>query len=179
VEIGELIEDRFVTKRFLISLLLAIVLIASSLSFGIIQGYGLSKDEAETIFKSIKSIPISIHFIFLNNFFVTMLTFIPFLGILIHLFIQYSTGIALGAISSLKSANPLLLIVFASPIFFLEYVSYTIALSESLNISLLIIKKDNFKERIKKHSWKAILFTSILLFIGAVIETFLIKTFSP
>lgn len=83
--------------------------------------------------------------IFLNNFSLCLLMFIPLAGLAIGLFILFSTGMAFRAVfdmqaaSGISSATPeiqistaLLVLVLVAATFLLEYVSYAIGMTESV-----------------------------------------------
>ncbi len=108
--------------------------------------------------------------IFLNNFKIALMMFIPVLGIVIGIFSAFSTGLVFNSIVNLSHLNyPNPLIVFLTPFGFLELLSYGLAISRG-GIFLLEI----LKNRISK---KSILFLVVeiglvctMLFIGSIIE---------
>ena len=124
--------------------------------------------------------------ILLNNFGLCLAMFIPVAGAFFGLFVLFSTGIAIGAEIQVQSTTaasaPILnispttaivgLIVFGL-VFLLEYVSYSIAIAESIWLY----------KRLRQRQWKelknAAKFIGIVagfLIVGAVIETWLIMT---
>ena len=129
--------------------------------------------------------------IFFNNFPLCLAMFIPVAGAGIGLFILFTTGQAFRAVFDIQAAslaaNPatsptplpsltpttaILALVGVGAVFLLEYVSYTIAMTESIWMF----------RRILQNRWKSelrylIIFIGIvalLLIIGAVVETYTI-----
>ena len=123
--------------------------------------------------------------IFVNNFSLCLLMFIPVVGAAIGLFIMFSTGVAIGAIISVQSTagtsataanidptTAILVLVFAGLTFLLEYVSYSIGISESIWLF----------RRLTQRRWRELKNTAILvgicallLGIGAIVETWAIS----
>jgi hypothetical protein len=124
--------------------------------------------------------------ILLNNFGLCLAMFIPLAGAVLGLFIMFNTGLAFSAAFQVQSttaaSTPLLdispttaviaLLVFGL-VFLLEYVSYSIAIAESIWLF----------RRLRQRKWgelknAAILIgiVAVLLIVGAVVETWLIST---
>jgi hypothetical protein len=124
--------------------------------------------------------------IFLNNFGLCLLMFIPIAGAVLGLFIMFNTGLAFSAViqvqSSAVASTPPPVISFMTAIisllvfglvFLIEYVSYSIAISESIWLY----------RRLRQRKWgelknSAILIgiVAVLLIVGAVVETLLISS---
>jgi hypothetical protein len=112
--------------------------------------------------------------IFINNFALTLLMFIPLLGAGIGLFIMYNTGAGLSAISTVQGypvyhgIEALLL----NPIFWLEFVSYAIAMASSIWLIRRLLQ-----ERWGELKWTAasIGVCALLLGLGAIIEAWQIQ----
>ncbi len=122
--------------------------------------------------------------IFLNNFGLCLLMFIPLVGSVIGLFIMFNTGVALGAelrvqsatattatVSHISQTTAILGLVFIGLTFLLEYVSYSIGISESIWLY----------RRLTQHRWRELKNTAILIGIvavllitGAIVETWVI-----
>jgi len=64
-------------------------------------------------------------------------------------------------------------IILTSVVGLIEYSAYIIALGESMFLVYSAIQGE-FKERLIQHSWKSIVIVVSLLFIGGVIEAFLL-----
>ena len=119
--------------------------------------------------------------IFLNNFSLCLLMFIPLAGLAIGLFILFSTGMAFRAVfdmqaaSGISSATPeiqmstaLLVLVLVAATFLLEYVSYAIGMTESVWLFRRLLHR-RWSEL--KNALKLIGLVALLLIIGALVET--------
>lgn len=113
-------------------------------------------------------------YIFMNNFQICLLMFIPVVGAGLGLFILFDTGIALGAIAATQG-YPVwfaLLNEFLTPIFWLEFAAYAIAMAESVWLF----------RRLMQGRWRNIRGTfmyigicSVILLVSAYIEVWLIS----
>jgi hypothetical protein len=112
-----------------------------------------------------------IQYIFLNNFLLCLAMFIPLVGALFGLFIMLNTGIALGASLRLQSVTAasaavpnislttaILGLIGIGLTFLLEYVSYSIGISESIWLF----------RRLTQRRWRELKNTAILIGIVAV-----------
>jgi hypothetical protein len=124
--------------------------------------------------------------IFINNFGLCLAMFIPLAGAVFGLFIMFNTGIALGAEIRVQSASAstaaaanisattaMVGLLFIGLTFLLEYVSYSIGISESVWLF----------RRLSQKRWGHLKNTGILigvvaalLITGAVVETWVITT---
>jgi hypothetical protein len=122
--------------------------------------------------------------IFINNFGLCLAMFIPLAGAVFGLFIMFNTGIALGAelrvqstsastaaASSISPTTAIIALFFIGLTFLLEYVSYSIGISESVWLF----------RRLMQRRWGELKTTgilvgivAILLITGAVVETWVI-----
>jgi hypothetical protein len=107
--------------------------------------------------------------IFINNFSLTLLMFIPLIGAGIGLFIMYNTGVALSALSTVQGYPVSFAIeqLMINPIFWLEFVSYSIAIASSIWLIRRLLQ-----ERWGELKWTAAYIgaCALLLALGAVIE---------
>ena len=113
-------------------------------------------------------------YIFLNNFEICLLMFVPIIGVVLGFVILFNTGIALGAIASIQGYPVwfgLLNLVF-TPVFWLEFIAYSIAIAESIWLV----------RRLMQHRWLEVKNTAILiaicagiLIVGAIVEVWLIN----
>jgi hypothetical protein len=124
--------------------------------------------------------------IFVNNFSLCLLMFIPLAGLAIGLFILFSTGMAIRAIFDIQMASGLsgtasaeiqastaiFALVLIGAVFLLEYVSYAIGMTESVWLFRRILQKQ-WKGELK---YLAIFIgvAALLLIIGAIVETYTI-----
>lgn len=125
--------------------------------------------------------------IFINNFSLCLLMFIPLAGLGIGLFILFSTGMAFRAIfdyqaahgltstaaqSNLTASTAIWLLLLIGLVFVLEYVSYTVAMTESVWLFRRILQK---RWREVKITLALIGLVALLLAIGAIVETYAIQ----
>jgi uncharacterized membrane protein SpoIIM required for sporulation len=113
-------------------------------------------------------------YIFLNNFEICLLMFVPLIGPVLGMFILFDTGVALGAISQIQG-YPVglgLLSLVLTPVFWLEFAAYSIAMAESIWLT----------RRLLQRRWRELKNTAILigicaaiLVIGAIVEVWLIS----
>ncbi|MCL5876929.1 MAG: hypothetical protein M1540_03855 [Candidatus Bathyarchaeota archaeon] len=122
--------------------------------------------------------------IFLNNFPLCLLMFVPLAGFAMGMFILFSTGQAFRAVFEIQAASgaatassaeitattAILTLILVGVVFLLEYVSYSIAMAESIWLFRRITQK-RWKGELK---YLAIFIgvVALLLIIGAVAETF-------
>jgi hypothetical protein len=150
----------------------------------------LPPDEAQAIYTQLnqtQSSPNLAPDIFINNFSLCLLMFIPLAGLGIGLFILFSTGMAFRAIFDIQAANGLTstatasnltastaigLLLLIGAVFVLEYVSYTLAMTESVWLFRRILQK---RWREVKITLALIGLVALLLAIGAIVETYAIQ----
>ena len=124
--------------------------------------------------------------IFVNNFSLCLLMFIPLAGLAIGLFILFSTGMAIRAIfdvqmasglsgtasAEIQASTAIFALVLIGAVFLLEYVSYAIGMTESVWLFRRILQKQ-WKGEFK---YFAIFVgvVALLLIIGAIVETYTI-----
>lgn len=129
----------------------------------------LLKEQFQNKIKNIDNIGI-----FANNFLISILMFIPGIGIVFGLFSGFSTGnIFMIITQDLPTQIPPLL-VFLTIFGMMELISYGIAISRSYLLLIHILKRTNFKENLI-HTGIEIGIVAIILFFSAIIEWNLIK----
>lgn len=126
--------------------------------------------------------------IFLNNFTLCLLMFIPLVGLFVGLYILVNTGIAFRAVFDYQAANglassssaanvsastALTLLVLIGVVFVMEYVSYTVAMTESVWLFRRVFQQKRYDE--VKITLALIGLAALLLTIGAVVETYTIQ----
>jgi uncharacterized membrane protein SpoIIM required for sporulation len=114
-----------------------------------------------------------IQHIFINNFIICLLMFIPLAGAGLGLYILYNTGVALSAIASIQgySAYSGILNLVVTPIFWMEFAAYAIAMTQSVWLFRRMLQG-----RWGELKWTAVFIgvCALLLIVGAVVETWLI-----
>jgi uncharacterized membrane protein SpoIIM required for sporulation len=113
-------------------------------------------------------------YIFLNNFSICLLMFIPVIGPILGFLILFDTGVALGAIASVQGYSPLLAfaLLVITPIFWLEFASYSIGITESIWLFRRLLQR---RWREFKNMGILIGICAILLLLGAIVEAWLIS----
>jgi len=121
---------------------------------------------------------VGIQLIFGNNMMYCLIMFIPFVGPISGFYVLYSTGKMLAAMGYVLGINPILL--FLNLLFYphawLEYISYSLAISEGVWLSFHLLKHRSrgLKTEII-NATRYIALCAILLLAGALIEMALIN----
>lgn len=151
----------------------------------------LPPQEAQIIYEQLNKTSTSPNLatdIVVNNFSLCLLMFIPLVGLVIGLFILFSTGMAFRAVFDIQAANGLdnaavsagsltattaiLMLIGIGLVFILEYVSYTVAMTESVWLFRRLLQKRWSELKI---TLALIGLVALLLLIGAVVETLTIR----
>jgi len=125
-------------------------------------------------------------YIFLNNFSICLLMFLPLAGAAVGMFILFDTGVALNAIAATQGYPAWLGLasLIVTPVFWLEFASYSIAMAESIWLIRRLTQAGNSKVPHGGRSilWRELKWTLIcigtcagLLAVGAVVEVWLIN----
>lgn len=119
--------------------------------------------------------------IFANNLTISIIMFIPGIGILFGLFSGYSTGTVFSAIAQTSKAtteqiSPL--VILLTPFGIMEIFSYGLAISRSSLLLISLIKKDNVSKQLK-YTLIEVMITVVILFFAALIEWHFISIFDP
>jgi len=154
-------------------LIISAAIILSTLLLSSFVGFNAPSDEAQQITQEVENLAATTTWtdIFLNNFLLTLVTFIPAFGILFAVYVQFGTGYSFGAIAQAYHVNNLqiTLLTLITPVGILEYSSYILALAESITLVYAIYRKQ-LKKRLVTHTWKTLTAVALLLLIGAVVE---------
>jgi hypothetical protein len=140
----------------------------------------LSEENANAIYSQVnqtlaenRDIPSLTGVIFANNFLLCLVMFIPVFGTVFGFFVLFSTGTAIGAISMIQGmpASITIILLMITPIFWIEFVSYSLGMTESIWLFRRLIQK-----RWRELKWTAIAIGTVagLLAIGAVVEAWMI-----
>lgn len=168
------------SKRKRIYLIIFILVLAIIVTFAT-SFIPIGKSDAESISNDLnatvnahKSNGTLVPYIFLNNFEICLLMFVPIIGPILGFIILGNTGYALGAIAQVRGYPvPLVLISeLLTPIFWLEFLAYSIAIAESIWLT----------RRLLQRRWLELKNTAILigicaaiLIVSAFIEAWLIS----
>jgi len=120
---------------------------------------------------------VGVQLIFGNNMMYCLVMFIPFVGPISGFYVLYSTGRVLAALGYVLGADPLLLFLslLIYPHSWLEYISYSLAISESIRLSIYTLRYrlKGLKAELPRTA-KYISLCAALLLTGALIEMALI-----
>jgi hypothetical protein len=113
--------------------------------------------------------------IFQNNLIICLIMFIPFLGPLFGMFALFNTGLSLSAIAYVQQASVglKLLNLVLTPVFWLEFAAYSIAMAESIWLTRRLMQGRGKHEL--KNTLILIGICAVILIVGAVVETWLIS----
>jgi hypothetical protein len=112
--------------------------------------------------------------IYAHNLFITILEFIPFFGPVVGFISFYYTGVGMESQAIAMGYSPSLVFVsyLLDPIFWLEYISYSMAIAASIWLSVRILQGNGRHEIV--NTAKFIALCAVILLVSAAIETVLI-----
>lgn len=165
-------RKRLYTILFVFIVAILVTVIGSFIPMNAQEAYQLSNQLNQTVNQNRANNTLP-QYIFLNNFEICLLMFIPMAGPALGLFILFDTGLALGAIATTQGYPVYLglLSLVITPVFWLEFAAYTLAMTESIWLFRRLTQK-----RWHELKWTAT-FIGIcagLLALGAVVEAWLI-----
>jgi hypothetical protein len=165
---------RYNFKRRILYLLIGILVFIIFFTLGTFVNFDestsqLLKEQFQNKIKNIDSMGI-----FLNNFLISILMFVPGIGIAFGLFSGFSTGNIFVIITRDLPIQIPPLLVFLTIFGIMELVSYGIAISRSYLLLTSILKRTNIRENLI-YTGIEIGIVAIILFFGAIIEWDLIK----
>jgi len=141
----------------------------------------LTSEEAQSLNQELENVreDVNVQYIFGNNFLICLAMFVPFFGPILGFFALYNTGIYVAASSITAGFHPIIgfFSLLILPVFWLEFLAYSIALAESV---WLIMKAIHGKLRSELPK-TCILITicALILVTAAIIEMILISAFTP
>jgi uncharacterized membrane protein SpoIIM required for sporulation len=171
-------------KTRILVLLIAFVLCLAITASGAVSSIGAS--EAQGIVGEFDKMDellnfVGLEFIFGNNLKHCIIMFVPGLGAFYGGFVLYSTGRVLAALGVTAGTNPLglLITLFIYPHAWLEYLSYSLAISESfwLIYAAIRFRGRGFRNELSTAA-KAIAICAVLLLLAAFAEMYVITLVS-
>ncbi|MEM0216644.1 MAG: stage II sporulation protein M [Candidatus Bathyarchaeia archaeon] len=118
-------------------------------------------------------------YIFGNNFMLCLSFFTPFVGPLIGVFVLYNTGVVIAAQSMSLGVSPtltfMLLLIF--PFAWMEFMAYSVAMTQSLWLTMWILKRQLRKGREIVDTCIMISICAVVLLAAAFIETMFLELF--
>ncbi|MFQ6086804.1 MAG: stage II sporulation protein M [Candidatus Bathyarchaeia archaeon] len=167
----------YFSKPFICTLIVSAIIIFVSLTYGASRGNQVEIEVAKQTLKEVRTMASESTWlsIFINNVIMALMTFIPLIGAVWMIYVQYNTGWYLGAMAKAFDVDYIMATsaILTSIVGLLEYPAYIIALGESM-ILVYSATQGEFKERLVQNSWKSIVIVVSLLFIGGVMEAFLL-----
>jgi hypothetical protein len=134
----------------------------------------INNDLNQTV-NSLSESGVLMQYIFGNNFFICLLMFIPLIGPLLGGYVLFNTGTVISAAATAGGYPSIVafVILFLTPVAWLEFASYSVAMNESVWLFRRILQGRG------KHEFRnACLFIAlcaVLLLVGAITETALIS----
>jgi uncharacterized membrane protein SpoIIM required for sporulation len=117
-----------------------------------------------------------VSFIFGNNFMICLAGFVPIIGSAFECYVLYSTGVVISAYSVYENVqmSPLLLffLLFLFPFTWLEFLAYSIAMTESFWLAWRIIQRKGKREI--RNVCILMSICAVMLLVAAIIEAALI-----
>jgi hypothetical protein len=165
-------RKRIYSVIIMLSIAIVVTLAGTLVPLSAQQANAISKELNQTLAenKASGSLP---QYIFLNNFEICLFMFIPIAGPLIGMFILFNTGTALSAIAQVQGFPAILEFapLMITPIFWLEFISYSAAMTESIWLFRRLLQG-----RWQELKWTGVFigFCALLLAIGAIVEAWLI-----
>jgi len=170
-------EEKYFSKAFIICLAITTISIFSTLLYGSSQGNLVTMEQANATKTEIEQLASTITWdlIFINNLQIVLITIVPVLGLGWMVYVQYSTGYVIGELAKAYSINHVLLTVLliSDVVGLVEYIAYIFAMAESMIIVYSIYTRE-IKERLMKHTWKTLLLVFGLLFLGSLLEAWML-----
>ncbi len=170
---------QYFSRPFIFTLVVSTIVVLISLTYGASQGNEIEFEVANQILTEVQTMAgkVTWFLIFTNNVSLTLPAFIPLIGAVWMSYVQFNTGWHLGAIAKVYNINYLVAtsIVLTSIVGLIEYSAYTIALGESLFL-VYAATQGEFQRRVIQHSWLSITVVVSLLFLGGIVEAFLLGT---
>jgi uncharacterized membrane protein SpoIIM required for sporulation len=164
---------RFYSILFIFAIAVLMVAIGSAVPLSAQDANDLAEPLNQTLQEHLADNTLT-QYIFLNNFGICLLMFIPIIGPALGMFILFSTGLALGAIATTQGYPVYIgwLSLVVTPVFWLEFVAYSIAMAESIWLF----------RRLTQARWRELKWTAIfvgicaaLLIVGAIVEVWIIN----
>ena len=142
----------------------------------------LSPDQAAQLNQTIAGIQPTTLGIFFNNARVDLIEFVPIVGPAFGAYVSYSTGLAISAIAQSTPVQGIsgleaFLALMITPIFWMEFFSYSLAVEESVALVLSARSRQAFRGELH---WLlgSVLLAMAVLFVSAHLEASLVGMFS-
>ena len=141
----------------------------------------LSNEDAQSLNQELEQVreSVTVQYIFFNNFLICLAMFIPFFGPILGFYAFYNTGVYVAASSITLGAHPIIgfLSLLILPVFWLEFLAYSIALAESVWLVMKAIQ-GKLRSELPK-TGILIAMCAVILITAAIVEMILISAFTP
>lgn len=135
-----------------------------------VEAANTTRQQVETM-----RLTVTVQNIFLNNLQVSLILFFPLIGVFSFLTVLINTGTIIGLLASTYGIHPFLYITNISvPVGLIEISAFTFLAAENIYLVYLTVARSGAVDRLKRQSWKSLLFYIALLSAGAIIEVILI-----
>jgi hypothetical protein len=166
-------------RKRIISIIITFIILLAITTAGTLavineQDANQTNDEMNQEVNTLKDKGLLLQFIFGNNFMISLIMFVPFVGPLFGAYVLYNTGAVIAAIATAQDFPSTLsfFALFLTPIAWLEYLAYSIGIAESVWLIRRILQHGGKHELV--NASKFISICAVLLFVSAAIETMLI-----
>ena len=159
------VRTRFLSVLLFMGIFTCIFAVASSIDLPPVEQQQL-KDQITQKLETAKANSDS-SFIFLNNVILGLIMFLPMgIGLLLGFGSAFATGLAVG---SFELEVPAFLLLYLTPFGFMELVAYSLALSRSFTLTIILIKRRSLiKAEIKPTIIEVGLVIALLFFAGVI-----------
>lgn len=172
----------YFTRGFTLTLLLMFVVFSLILFFSANHAYlvGITPEGAASTEEMRQAIEterqtITAQDIFVNNLSVSLILFIPLLGVFLFFVVLLNTGYIVGLLSASYNVSPLMYVVSLLTVGgWIEMTAYTFLATENIYLLYLLVTQSGAVQRIKQHSWKTAIIYIALLVAGAIWEALLL-----
>ena len=115
-----------------------------------------------------------LQYIYGNNFMITIIMFVPFIGPIFGFLVLYNTGVAIEAEAIARNISPMqtFFSLFLTPIAWLEFAAYSTAIAGSIWLSARTLQ--NMAKHELANTAKFIAVCAVILLVSAIIESELI-----
>jgi hypothetical protein len=173
-------NNNYFRKEFILAFIIVFALSCVFEVWGMNDGYRVSVEEANKTVSWINEMQRTVTWIdiFVNNIKIAYISAIPLFGLFFYFFVSYNTGTVYGNVGRYYnlSIGQTYSLNFTNFIGILEDTAMTLLVAESALIVYLLVKdREEVVERLKTHSYKSFLVTTLLLLLGAIIEVWLIR----
>ena len=139
----------------------------------------LSTSNAQSLSQGVEGIHGTTTAIFQNNVQIALLEFVPAFGPAFGIYSSYDTGLAISALAQTNAGSglsglELFVFLLFTPIYWLEFACYSLAVEESLSL-LVSFRHHDFRKTEWRWLLGSILFVIVTLFVSAGIEANMIN----